>query len=128
MRALVLSVLFLTGCASMSTTSFDPVEYNHWINVSHVAKHAAKACGRAEMTTAVAIVSQQVELAALYSDTKIANPLIGKSAKTMASLASELHDRYALEETPTTSYCKLKLELIDVGARRIAESLSKKES
>ena len=127
MRALAVSALLLSGCASLSTTSFDAVEYNHWVQVSHVAKQAMKACGTATVLTAIPVVTNQVELAVLYSETKIANPRIGESATILNSLALELTERYA-RETPTANYCKLKLQLIDVGARRIAESLSKKES
>lgn len=123
-----LSALFLTGCAAFSTTSFDPVEYDHWIYVSYTADRAVQSCGTTEEFYRVGGLVQYSNLATRYSSSKISNKKIAEAAAIVNGLVAELAVKYEDDKSPSEGYCKLKLREIDVAARTLAESLSKKES
>lgn len=118
--------LALSACAVVATADFDPNEYGSWIETSYAAKQAKSLCGKQDMTSVIEVVQHAAGFAALYSGTKPLNQRVANGAAIIVNLTDDLRARYALD-VPSTSYCQLKLTEIDVAARTIATSLSKKE-
>lgn len=120
--ALLLPVL-LSGCALVATTTFDPMEYNHWLSVSYTAHQTRKVCGTEKLPAAVENLTGTLEYATLYSSSKILNSRIASAAQTITSLTAELKAR----TNPSLGYCEIKVLEIELAAKAVAESLSKKE-
>lgn len=117
----------LTGCASIGTTEFDPVEYNQWITVGYMANVISTQCGTDMTKLQVNVLEERIKLAHLYSTTKAFNPRIGQATKILEDQAVEFSARYQNNAVPSTTYCQQKALGISQAALVIAKSLSKKE-
>ena len=118
--------LGLTGCAVVDRTTFDPVEYSTWVQTAFVAQKAKAACGTADERNAALALQQTAKYAVLYGTGKNLNAQIAEAGKIVEELTTELVTRYQTG-VPSVAYCQLKTTEIDVAARRVAFSLSKKE-
>ena len=127
MRSLTaLPALILSGCTIFATTTFDPVEYDHWIKVAFIAEQSNKNCDQPEAMAFVIGTELAAQHASMYSKNKSHNERIGVAADIVTSMAGELKNRHMTDSS--VSYCKLKTEGIAASARAIAASLAKKET
>lgn len=125
--ALLLSCA-LSACAGVATTSFDPNEYGAWVAVSYQAKQATAACGTSTEQLQISKLISVMGYTALYSSSKNLNAQLADASNIVSGLIIDLNARYVGGKTPSLAYCQIKTTEIDVAARRVAFSLSKKET
>lgn len=125
---ILLPAIVLSGCAVVATTTFDPVEYDKWIEVTHTAAVVRSLCDNSEQASIAGEALQQVvEYATLYSTTKIKSSNIAAASKTVLNLTAEFNQRYTAKSSPSKGYCVLKTTEIEMAAKAIASSIAKKE-
>ena len=117
----------LSGCAGLTNSYFDPIEYGRYIDISTSTKLTIKSCGDKNTIAAYTqVLSTATEYAVRYSENKIQNQRVHAASKELQGLVVELADRYS-KQTPSEAYCQLKLAQVSVAAETIAHSIGKKE-
>lgn len=126
--ALFLPTVLLAGCAFVATTTFDPVEYDRWIEVTHSAQTVKRLCKDPEIAgVAGEALHEATEYALLYSSTKIKSDRITVAAQIVDGLVNDFNKRYDNGAKPSKAYCELKTTEIETAAKSIAASIAKKE-
>lgn len=124
MRA-ILACLLVAGCAIAPT--FDPAEYNRYVEIHTTAVDNKQWCGDfAMMQPAVAILKSQTSALVVYTRYKPGNEDSHKMAQTLAGLADEMQVRY-IKEKPSKAYCELKLDGIILGTQRALTAVGKEK-
>lgn len=118
-----LVALLTSGCAGLTNSYFDPIEYGRYVDIATSSRLILQQCSGTPPTAA--LVSQSI-FAANYSASKIQNRPVSAAGRELQALIKELDDRYAIKP-PSRTYCEIKLEQIAIAAETIAVSIGKKE-
>lgn len=130
--AVVAAAFIATGCATagntVTATVYDPVEYGNFVQTWTAAEIIKSKC---EWPAEVKVLSIQLKIQSWYSYNYTipgADKNISDAAKLLFNNATELTDKYQNDlNPPTRAYCETKTGLIVSQAKRVAESIKRKQ-
>lgn len=123
----LLTTAALSGCAGLTNSRFDAIEYSRYVDISTSARLAIKQCSDAASSAVNSrALAVQTDYAIGYSASKVQNKRITAAGEELQSLTQELVARYNTQ-TPSVGYCQLKLGQVSLAAETIATSIGKKE-
>ena len=122
-NTVLLIIVFLAGC-SLFPSKFDSSLYDHLITLSMVTDQAVTKCGTADEPAIISTLNLESKLLVkyiTYTSTDLTKPV-----QLVDKAITEMNNAY-VAGTPSTAYCKLKLEIIDDDLKQILKAVGGKD-
>jgi len=117
-------VLMLTGC---STITFDGLQFDRYVGVVEKTTLLQPLCSDKKSETALraglADLKQWTDHMDMYAQFRANTPEVKNSTAHIASMVTELSNRYKNNNIPSVAYCEEKLGNIKDGAKTITATL-----
>lgn len=114
--------LTLFGCTSLYST-FDNVEYNHFVSASYIAKQSLPYCQNVEQTKAnTLLLRQQMDLIKIYVTHLNENNQTLEALAILDKMVDQMVEAYN-NTTPSETYCIAKLNIISQSIQEILKTI-----
>ncbi len=117
-----LAAILFSGCA-LVPTQFDSTLYDHIVVLSESVDNAAKDCGTPGMASQAEMLNYQSKVILKY--TTFTSKDAHDSVALVDKAITELNTIYQAG-TPSTTYCKLKLRIIDADLHEVLTAVGGK--
>lgn len=125
---LALGITFLAGCSVLSSSEFDAVEYNGFIDIMTMAEQTQPGCEANDPATiyrAATIMESRAHQLENYTLHRLNNNNTVEIVDTIRETIGEFKDRYAAG-VASKIYCDTKLEVIIQQAKLGADAVQQK--
>ena len=120
---IILSAILLSGCALLPTP-FDSALYDHVVSLSATVDSISKDCGEPGMANDVEMLNFQSKVIVKY--TEFTSKDVHQSVALVDKAITEMNNAYSVG-TPSTAYCKLKLQIVDGELHEILTGIGGKQ-
>lgn len=119
-------LVVLTGCVSAPT--FDAVEYNRIVILSHNMKQSSQYCssdpaGVLFTATYIDFLQDQTDSLDIYVSHRPNHDQMKELVTIISKQLHEMHDVYKKEPTPSVAYCKGKFQILDKSLTKILNTI-----
>lgn len=121
---LMMSIVMMSGC---STLAFDGLQFDRYVTIYETTDGLQTLCDKPEKRQILKAKIDELDLYVghmkTYADFRGNNQEVQTVTSSIASMISELKQRYADGNVPSAAYCQEKLIFIRDGAKTITGTL-----
>jgi hypothetical protein len=125
-KYIIITALFLTGCAGLFPQSYDNVLYDHYVQAAVIVKESGAMCNNPTLVDSnIRSVLTILDGTILYEQYRNEPQLIQATVLIRNDL-TQLVNAYVKPPAPSESYCRLKLQIEEASLDRILFSIGGK--